>query len=184
MRHNLAALGSFVEIMEVTSHTGQCRASFIFSDMLLTRFIPIVWSTTSESTLLGLAELDWSSRFSQQSKMSCTFWLLYCDRLHLHLSQNKCFWLLWSRYGPVWTRKAEVPESDNMAHSSLWLLNHKRSEAMQNMSAHKLSRYYQPQWVPTTVWSASVSWYKRCELGANKISQNYWLTVVQFILVL
>ena len=36
-----------------------------------------------------------------------------------------------------------VPESDNIAHSSVWLSNHTQSEAM-HMSAHQLSLYYQP----------------------------------------
>ena len=36
------------------------------------------------------------------------------------------------------------------------LSNYTWSEAMHNMSAHQLTEYKQPQWVPTMAWTALV----------------------------
>ena len=52
-----------------------------------------------------------------------------------------------------------VFELDYGARSSTQLLNHIRSEAMHNVSAHQLSQYYLLQKVPSTVWTALVIWY-------------------------
>ena len=60
--------------------------------------------------LLGLSQIprfdayltlpyDWGSY--SLSETSWTICLLYCDQLRLHLSQNKCFWLLLQCYGPI-----------------------------------------------------------------------------------
>ena len=54
-------------------------------------------------------------------------------------SQNKCFWLLSSCYGPVQTLKL-----DYIAWSSVQLSNHAHNKAMHNVSVHKLPWYYQP----------------------------------------
>ena len=52
------------------------------------------------------------------------------------------------RYGQVQSRKAQDTEIDYISRSSVHLLNHQKSEAMHNVSAH------QPQWLyqsPTSV---------------------------------
>ena len=42
---------------------------------------------------------------------------------------------------------------------------------------HTLTWYYQPLQVPSTVWTASVTWYMYCKLALIKILQNFWLTL-------
>ena len=42
---------------------------------------------------------------------------------------------------------SQVPELDQVAHSSGQLSTHTQNEAMHNMSVHQLPLYYQPQWV-------------------------------------
>ena len=39
-----------------------------------------------------------------------------------------------------------------------WHSNNTRSEAMHNVSAHQLLKYYQRNWVPITAWTALVMW--------------------------
>ena len=61
-------------------------------------------------------------------------------------------------YGLVLTRWAKDTELDNVAHSSIQAFNsHSRREAMYNLSAHQLPRYYQPQWVLTTARTVLVT---------------------------
>ena len=70
------------------------------------------------------------------------------------------FELLLQYYGPVQIHKTEVPESNYVAHSYMWLSNHPQNEAMYNISVHQLPQYYQPQQVPSIGWTALVMWYK------------------------
>ena len=58
------------------------------------------------------------------------FWSLYYDQMCLHLWLNGCFWLFRLRYEPLRTRKAYVPELDNVACSSVRLSKHTRNEAI------------------------------------------------------
>ena len=69
---------------------------------------------------------------------------------------------------------AYIPESDNIACSSMQLSNHTHSEAMHNVSAHQLPQYYQPQQLPSKIWTALVMWYISHKLTHIKILQNFW----------
>ena len=72
--------------------------------VLLSGFASIAWGTLSESTLLGLPNLAWSSRFFRSEQNSWTIWLQSYDQLRLH---EKCFFFRLLRcYDPIWTRKA------------------------------------------------------------------------------
>ena len=53
------------------------------------------------------------------------------------------------------------------------------SEAMHNMSVHQLPQYYQPPEVPTTAWTALVSWYTCHKLACIKIWQNFWFALLK-----
>ena len=54
---------------------------------------------------------------------------------------------------------------------------------MYNMSAHQLPQYYQPQQVPSTAWTTSVTWYMHHKLACTKILQNFLLIQV-FVIIL
>ena len=74
-----------------------------------------------------------------------------------------------------WTYKADVPELDYVARSSVWLLNHTLKETMHNMLTHYLPRYYQPQQVP---WTVLITWYMLHKQVYTKILLNFWLTLL------
>ena len=67
--------------------------------VLLTRFVFIVWGTASESTVayLTLSGRRVSYSLRESSSSIC---LLHCDQLRLDLSHNKYFGLLRRHYGP------------------------------------------------------------------------------------
>ena len=106
--------------------------------VLLTKFVLIAESTTTESSF----RLTWPCLIIKvlcnQSQISWTIWLLSSDQ-PLH----KYFGLLPLCYGSVWTHKAEVPKLVYIVQHS----NHTQSETMYNVSVHQLPQYYQPQWV-------------------------------------
>ena len=117
--------------------------------MKIAEYASMAWNTASESTVLGLIVevLGGRAKFLE-------IWLLCRDQLLLHLSYNKCFWLLLRRSGPVWTRKSLSSRLDYVTRSSKQLSNQTRNE-----KTHQLPRYYQPQQIPTTAWNASVMQY-------------------------
>ena len=53
---------------------------------------------------------------------------------------------------------------------------HTHTEAILNISAHKLLWYYQPQCVLFVVWIVFIMFI--CTTNLNQILQNFWLTVV------
>ena len=103
------------------------------------------WSTASESSVLNLPDLWWSSRFLQPEQNFWNHLIQYCEQLPLHFLHHEYSWLLPECNSPVQTHKASVAD----ARSSAQLSNHTWSEAMLNVSAH-----YLPQWVLTMVWNA------------------------------
>ena len=38
--------------------------------------------------------------------------------------------------------------------------------------------YYQPRQIPTTAWTASITWYTRSNLACIKITQNFFLSLL------
>ena len=58
------------------------------------------------------SDLAWSSSLINPSEISSTIGLLNCEQLRLHLSRNKCFWLLRCHCGTVWILNAKVNELD------------------------------------------------------------------------
>ena len=104
----------------------------------LALFASMARSRASKSTLLGLPDFAWSSRSCNQNEISWTIWLLNCDQLCLHLSQKKknvfgCFHGLIVQFELV---------LDSVAHLSVRLLSHTRTEAVYNLSMHQLPRYW------------------------------------------
>ena len=149
----------------------------------------------SSHLLLWFGVWPWNPRFysyfilsdrrdsCNRSEISLAIRLMYCDQLRFYFLHKKIFWLLLLRYGRVRTCKAYVPELGTITRSSVKLLNHTKSEAMHNLSAHRLARYYQPQWVSSTAWTASVKWYTRHQLARTKIFQNFWLNLIIYIYI-
>ena len=58
-------------------------------------------------------------------------------------------------YGILWNRKADLFERCTFNYV---VSNHIRKETMQNVSAYQLYLYYRPHLLPTTSWTASVTW--------------------------
>ena len=115
-------------------------------------------------------DFAWSSRSLQpEGNFICLqYWTITFRK------KKSFFWLIMQRYGSVQTHKAIVSELDYVAHLFVRLSN----QIMHSMSAHRLPRYYKPQQVPPTVWTASVTWYKNNKLIRTKILQNFWLILV------
>ena len=44
--------------------------------------------------------------------------------------------------------------------------------------SYLINGYYQPQWIPSMVWTALVTWYMCHKLACTKILQKIWLTQV------
>ena len=68
--------------------------------------------------------------------------------------------------GVQFEHKPYIPELDYIAYSSMPLKKKEKkkkkitqSETMQDLSVHSLPQFYQPQQVPTTVWTALMIWY-------------------------
>ena len=112
------------------------------------KFASMAWCTASES----MPDCQGSCKLGKISWR--TIWLLYCDQLHL--LHDKCFWLFLRHYSLIQTCRAKVLELDDIACSSVQLLNHAQSEAMHSVSVHQIPWYYQAQWVPPTVWTVSL----------------------------
>ena len=69
--------------------------------------------------------------------------------------------------------KEKFPEFDYVARSPVQISNHIPSEAIYNVTTHHLLRYYQPQRVPFTAWTALVTWGTRGKQArTRKILQN------------
>ena len=128
---------------------------------LLVRFASMDKSTTLESMILDLPDLMLSLRSLQPDKNIYNL-LLYYDEVRLHISLNECFWLLERHYDTLPTRKAEVPESDYIACSSVPLSNSTQRKVI--FKIHQLPWYNQQQRVPTTAWTPSVKWYTHHKL--------------------
>ena len=60
-KHNLAAPDDFTEVVKMMNHTLLWDADSLL--ILLVIFASMAWSMASESTVLGLSDLAWSSRF-------------------------------------------------------------------------------------------------------------------------
>ena len=115
--HGGPSNGSFVE-----KHT---RVSQKFCDIMVTR-----------GKILGFPDLACQVKLFQPSD--------YSTVINFWLSHNECFWLILLRYCSVQTHKAENSELDYTAQrSSVQILNHTQSEAMNFVSAHQLPGYYQ-----------------------------------------
>ena len=71
-----------------------------------------------------------------------------------------------------------------VAHSSVQLSNHTRSEVMHNVWVYKLLQYYQQLWVSTTAWTTLVTWYIHKKLTYTKILFNFWFTQVLLFKIL
>ena len=132
--------------MKVTKHTGLWIAKLTWYQALF-RFAPLAWSTVIKSMVLALPEQDflnhlvtvlWSTVFTFNT-----------------INVFDCF----SSILGLFKFKAQVPKLNTIAYSSVRLSNH-TSEARNNISAHELPQYYQPQGIYTKAWTASVTWYK------------------------
>ena len=106
------------------------------------------------------------------NEISSTIWLLYCGSLFAQQISLVASLELW-------------PSSNSCSISPRIRLRYTfvcaaftRSEAMHNVSAHQLPRYYQLLRVPSIVWIVSVTWYTRRKLARTKILQNFWLILI------
>ena len=104
-------------------------------------------------TLLNLLDLAWSSKFLQPEQ---NFFNQPVTILLLTVPSSfaqQMFLVASATYGQIRTRKAWVPIWVSIARSSMRLLNHSRCEAMHNVSAHQLPRYYQLHRLLNIVWT-------------------------------
>ena len=107
MRHYLATLKAFAEVVKMTNHTRVLDVVLAWNSPSATWQICLYGSEHR----LGIHAFrpTWPyliiKVLCNLSKVSWTVWLLYCDQLCLHLLHNKCFWFLLQCYGPVWTHK-------------------------------------------------------------------------------
>ena len=106
-------------------------------------------------------------------KNSRTIWLLHYDQLHLHVSQNKSFWLLLLHYGLIQTQNFELNE---IACLSVQFSNHtewSNAQACQFTNHHSTinhTRYLQ--------WLKLLQLHNMCsKLAHIKIMWNFWLTL-------
>ena len=127
-----------------------------------------------------LADLPWSLCLLQFERNLLSHLLLYYDHVVLHHSNNNVFGCFHVSFR---TLKALVSELDYIARSYVHLSNYKRCEAMQKLSAHQLTGYYQTQWVSFNNWTASVKRYLRRNLAPIKILQNFWLNMIHVYMV-
>ena len=108
------------------------------------RFVSMVWSTASESTVLSLPNLSRQSRFLQPSEISSTICLLYCDQLRFYLSLNKSLWLHLRYHDPVRTRNDKFPNKTMLhVHQCSFQLTHKVKQYMtcQRTNYHHTTNY-------------------------------------------
>ena len=79
-------------------------------------FVSYLWAAASYSTVMGLPDLAWSSRFLLHEP---TIWLLNSDQLFFRVSLYEWFFV---------ASAAKVPELVNIARSSVRLSDNTRSE--------------------------------------------------------
>ena len=104
--------------------------------VLVIGFTSMAWCTASESLDLDIPNVAWSSKFLQpeQNFLNNLVTVLW---LTAPLPSAERLWLYpRRRYGPIRIHKAEVPDLNFVASSSVQLSNQTRSETMYNVSAH------------------------------------------------
>ena len=168
VRHNFVRPESFAKVIEATNCTGLWGIDIL--QMLLVGFA----SMASESTVLGPPDLAWSSSVLQPERNFLNYRNL--DQLRLHLSLNKCLLVASVALWPTsnsWNIISRIRLCCTFIGAAF------KSHTMHNVSAHQLLRYYQPQWILCTAWTASVMWYIHCKVArTTKILQNFWLILV------
>ena len=146
MRHNLTAPDALNKVVKVINpRTMTFSVCLILSKCCLPD-LPL-WQEKYFFFFFTYLTLPDCRGSCNPSKISLTIWLLYCDQICLHLTHNKWFWVLPQHYDPVWTHKAQVPESDYVALSFVWL--------------SKPLEWYNTQHVstPTTMTLSTIGWY-------------------------
>ena len=128
---------------------------------------------TEFTSMANLTLPDLQSSCKSKKKNSWTIWLLFWDQLWIHFLHKHLRLLLRTA---LWPSSEIVPKLDYVAYLSMKLSNHTQSEAIDNVSAHRLPQYYQPQQM------ALVMWYPYCKLSWTKILQNIWLTLLQMMI--
>ena len=104
--------------------TVTCQARLILSEC----YSPDLPASASESTILALPDFSWSIKFLQpgQNFLNLLVTILWSTAPSPFVRQIFC---MFSRcYGPVETRKAQVPKLDYIAHSSMQFSDHTQSE--------------------------------------------------------
>ena len=131
-------------------------------------FASMTWSTDSESSILHPPDFARLSRFLQHKRTFLNYLVTVLWSMRLHLSHDKCIWLLPRRYGPVSNRKFSNKTTLPVPYD--FQMTHRVKQCITN----QLSQHYQPQQVPTMTWTVLVTWYTQCKLAPTEILQNFW----------
>ena len=107
--------------------------------------------------LAGFTSMSWSPASGEYSVLGRFQQYNYCTLINCTIIFRSAN--IFRRFPIVQSRKAYFPELDYVSRWSARFLNHTRSDVTHNVSAHQLPRYYQPQRVLLTAWTASVTWY-------------------------
>ena len=149
----MSAIQQLTEVVKVTLGC-EMPSSPDTLRVILARFASVIWSTASESTVLGLPKLAWLLRILQFQ------WNFFG---HLAVVQ-------WSTLNSLFALKIILVNSEleleYVVRSSVRLLK---------QSAHQLPRYYLPQLLVPIARAVLVTWRRHHKLtSATKILQNSW----------
>ena len=158
VRQNSAALAAFAEVVKVTNHSGLWDAELAWYSSSTTRWPYFHDLKQSESTVLNQPDLAWSLRFLSSE---------------LNFLNPQAFGLWLSAPSPFGQQLFMVASVKLLPGSLVWLSNYTWSKTMQNVSAHLIPRYYQPQLVPFTAWSCFQRYLLQTALSnTNKIQAD------------
>ena len=169
--HNLETLDILGEIMKVTNHSKLWNIELTWYSLSATHWICLygleqgfrINSFRSTWPCLIIEILLVPAKFLKPFGF-CT--VINCIFPFCKTNVFSCFCSVMTQFKLMMHK---FPNLDYVAHSSVQLLNLKQSKAMHSISAHQLPWYYQPQQIPSTAWTALITWYMHCKLAYTKI---------------
>ena len=174
---------SFAEVVNVINHTLLLDAeiTWYFPSSPMAGFAFIACTTTSESTVLGLADLAWSLRFlpSQWNFFNDLITVLWTNAPSPFGQQ---IFLVVS--ATLWPNSNSYSISPRIKQRCTLIFTASKSVMKSNnalLSAHQQPRYYQTQRLSNMVWTASVTWYMRRYLAHCKTLQTFDPRIFDFI---
>ena len=164
VRHNMAPVNAFIpQVVKMVNHAGLWDNEFTWYSPITTHQI---WLNGLKH-ILGIHSfrLIWSSLIikalaTREKFIQPSGYCTEINRTFIFLTTKVfgCFRNVIDQLKPV---KHEWPKK-NALNVLLcgFQKSHLKCEAMHNVSAHHLPRYYQSRQVPSKVWTAFVTWYR------------------------